>query len=786
MDAKEKARLKKYEKTYGTEGAKVRNRIFKRILKNKQDGTKAGQWSARKAQSLVEEYEEAMGEKGKKAYKSGKKTKSQKSLKKWGDQKWKTKSGQDSSKTGERYLPEKAIKALTDKEYKKTSDKKRQDTKKGKQFSDQPKEVAKKVAKYRSETFEAKKRLNLPLSFSTYSVNSAFCIASDPQYSAGLCYDETNHKVDRTGNIRGSHGAYGSGEPSCVHCKRVWKKMNNEEKEAWKKAFIDWNDEYYNEISFDAETFEAEDNSFNWGDTGLEEHFGFVQFIPKRDRQMPTHVIYRDNPTETGMRKKTMCGIYLKGKNADFNVGWPNHLPLHPEHKSGGCKKCYEIMSNMLNKKSAETFDAERGSTPRKHHRTEDWGEDVDWEDGDDSTSEKNRRPKEWDDVDWNAERFASELYNPKIGTYITTDRHYQLLDTNKAIKAMKRNGVGLFWNTAYSDQWDKEIEIYPVKKITEIRAGDEIALHGPVEVRVLWVNPETRYQDDGKGGQKRINGYAMELEVTKLPPNPTNPHWPNLKISKLKVGDIIDKFVPQGGGKIGMTHLSLAKGSWEESAAEWNAEEYYQVYLYYGGEYPNEIRYARTFREARDIEYRSGAEHSEIVNPQGNVVDSQTGKEYPPLVFDAESRPRSVEIKRSSNPEKKLMAVFEDKDGKKIKTTHFGQRGASDYTKHGEKERMQRYLERHGGGTTTSTKENWKDPTTAGALSRWVLWNKPSLSGSFSNFKSRFGLKGDLKVSKSAETSQVESNNQIQFYSGVVLGLGAFLALRSYFRDEE
>ena len=42
---------------------------------------------------------------------------------------------------------------------------------------------------------------------------------------------------------------------------------------------------------------------------------------------------------------------------------------------------------------------------------------------------------------------------------------------------------------------------------------------------------------------------------------------------------------------------------------------------------------------------------------------------------FDAES----VEISRSSNPEKKLMAIFKDKDGKKIKTTHFGQRGASD-----------------------------------------------------------------------------------------------------------
>ena len=110
-DSKEEARLKKYEKTYGKEGAKVRNRIFKRILAKAQDGTKAGQWSARKAQSLTEEYEKAMGKKGKKPYKSSKRTKSQKSLKDWGDQDWRTKSGKKSSKTGERYLPAKAIKA---------------------------------------------------------------------------------------------------------------------------------------------------------------------------------------------------------------------------------------------------------------------------------------------------------------------------------------------------------------------------------------------------------------------------------------------------------------------------------------------------------------------------------------------------------------------------------------------------------------------------------------------------------------------------------------------------
>ena len=151
-DSKEEARLKKYEKTYGKEGAKVRNRIFKRILAKAQDGTKAGQWSARKAQSLTEEYEEEMGKKGKKPYKSSKKTKSQKSLKDWGDQDWRTKSGKKSSKTGERYLPAKAIKALTDEEYKKTSAKKRKDMKKGKQFSDQPKSIAKKTKKYRAES----------------------------------------------------------------------------------------------------------------------------------------------------------------------------------------------------------------------------------------------------------------------------------------------------------------------------------------------------------------------------------------------------------------------------------------------------------------------------------------------------------------------------------------------------------------------------------------------------------------------------------------------------------
>jgi hypothetical protein len=74
---------------------------------------------------------------------------SQKSLKSWSKQKWRTKSGKPSSKTGERYLPTKAIKSLSSSEYAATTRKKREDTKKGKQFSRQPKTVAKKTRSYR-------------------------------------------------------------------------------------------------------------------------------------------------------------------------------------------------------------------------------------------------------------------------------------------------------------------------------------------------------------------------------------------------------------------------------------------------------------------------------------------------------------------------------------------------------------------------------------------------------------------------------------------------------------
>ena len=79
--------------------------------------------------------------------------KSQASLKAWTDQKWRTKSGkpstQGSKATGERYLPEAAIKALSPQEYAATTRAKRAGKAAGKQFVAQPKRIAKKTATYR-------------------------------------------------------------------------------------------------------------------------------------------------------------------------------------------------------------------------------------------------------------------------------------------------------------------------------------------------------------------------------------------------------------------------------------------------------------------------------------------------------------------------------------------------------------------------------------------------------------------------------------------------------------
>ena len=102
-----------------------------------------GKHSARAMQLAVKYYKDSGG-----SY-SGKK-KSTNKLSKWTKQKWKTKSGKPSSKTGERYLPEKAIKSLTSKEYAATTKAKRKGTAAGKQYVKQPKKIARKTRRYRA------------------------------------------------------------------------------------------------------------------------------------------------------------------------------------------------------------------------------------------------------------------------------------------------------------------------------------------------------------------------------------------------------------------------------------------------------------------------------------------------------------------------------------------------------------------------------------------------------------------------------------------------------------
>lgn len=99
--------------------------------------------------------------------------------------------------------------------------------------------------------------------------------------------------------------------------------------------------------------------------------------------------------------------------------------------------------------------------------------------------------------------------------------------------------------------------------------------------------------------------------------------------------------------------------------------------------------------------------------------------------------KPVSVIVTKSDR-DKKFKAVFRDAEGKK-KTIHFGAKGMSDFTIHKDPKRKARYLARH---NPKVTKERWDIPDTAGALSRWILWNKTSYNESLKDFKRRFKLK--------------------------------------------
>jgi len=114
-----------------------------KTMKNKvlrgDKGGRPGQWSARKAQLAVKLYKDNGGK-----YKGPRTRKN--SLHQWTIQKWRTKSGLPSFLTGERYLPEKAIKSLSPQEYYRTSLKKRTSKK---QFVKQPRSIARKTRRFR-------------------------------------------------------------------------------------------------------------------------------------------------------------------------------------------------------------------------------------------------------------------------------------------------------------------------------------------------------------------------------------------------------------------------------------------------------------------------------------------------------------------------------------------------------------------------------------------------------------------------------------------------------------
>ena len=95
---------------------------------------------------------------------------------------------------------------------------------------------------------------------------------------------------------------------------------------------------------------------------------------------------------------------------------------------------------------------------------------------------------------------------------------------------------------------------------------------------------------------------------------------------------------------------------------------------------------------------------------------------------------PVSVQFHPSTRTSTKIMAVFTLDNGR-TRTVHFGSAGASDYTQHRDPVRKQQYLARH------APREDWDNPMTAGALARWILWNKDTLHSSIQDYRRRFNL---------------------------------------------
>lgn len=95
------------------------------------------------------------------------------------------------------------------------------------------------------------------------------------------------------------------------------------------------------------------------------------------------------------------------------------------------------------------------------------------------------------------------------------------------------------------------------------------------------------------------------------------------------------------------------------------------------------------------------------------------------------------VEVVKATQPDKKLTAIF--RDGNNLIRVSFGSSQHKDYTIYYKEDRAHAeqmknaYLARH------RVNEDWNNPLTPGALSRWILWNKPTVAASVRDFKKRF-----------------------------------------------
>lgn len=93
------------------------------------------------------------------------------------------------------------------------------------------------------------------------------------------------------------------------------------------------------------------------------------------------------------------------------------------------------------------------------------------------------------------------------------------------------------------------------------------------------------------------------------------------------------------------------------------------------------------------------------------------------------------TQLLKATNGKNKYTMIFYDHLRKKIKTVNFGAKGYEDYTTTQDLQHKMSYIARH------EARENWKDPMTAGTLSKFLLWNKPSLSASYKAYRQRFNF---------------------------------------------